>query len=74
VRQSAYALLGDIAISCFPILKPFLPQIMPDAINSIETSPKPENVSVCNNACWSAGEIALQNSAFPSSCVDVPDV
>jgi transportin-1 len=72
VRQSAYALLGDIAISCFPILKPFLPQIMPDAINAIETVPKAETVSVCNNACWASGEIALQNSTFGNVLVLPP--
>ncbi|KAJ1019579.1 hypothetical protein NDA18_006057 [Ustilago nuda] len=60
VRQSAYALLGDLAISCFDLLKPFLPQLMPELIRQIEPEPKIENVSVCNNAAWAAGEIALQ--------------
>ncbi|GAA5977329.1 hypothetical protein JCM11641_000066 [Rhodosporidiobolus odoratus] len=60
VRQSAYALLGDTAISCFPILKPLLPQFMPVLISHIEVEPRLAEVSVCNNAAWAAGEIALQ--------------
>ncbi|MCO5585248.1 hypothetical protein L7F22_039181 [Adiantum nelumboides] len=60
VRQSGYALLGDLAISAFDLLRPTLPQIMPELVNQIETEPKPDTVCVCNNASWSAGEIALQ--------------
>ncbi|KAK4058210.1 hypothetical protein OIO90_000949 [Microbotryomycetes sp. JL221] len=60
VRQSSYALLGDTAISCFQILKPVLNQFMPGLISHIETEPKPSEVSVCNNATWASGEIALQ--------------
>ncbi|GAA5942297.1 Kap104p [Sporobolomyces koalae] len=60
VRQSSYALLGDTAISCFPILKPLLPQFMPVLISHIEVEPRAAEVSVCNNAAWAAGEIALQ--------------
>ncbi|KAK0565515.1 hypothetical protein OC861_003738 [Tilletia horrida] len=60
IRQSAYALLGDLAISAFDLLRPHLPSIMPDLIQQIEPSPAEENVSVCNNAAWAVGEIALQ--------------
>ncbi|KAI5479391.1 importin beta-2 subunit [Pseudohyphozyma bogoriensis] len=60
VRQSSYALLGDTAISCFPILKPSLSQFMPGLIGHIDVNPAPAEVSVCNNAAWAAGEIALQ--------------
>lgn len=60
VRQSGYALLGDLAISAFELLRPNLPSIMPELINQIEEVPKLDAVSVCNNASWSAGEIALQ--------------
>ncbi|GAA5969003.1 hypothetical protein JCM21900_002095 [Sporobolomyces salmonicolor] len=60
VRQSSYALLGDTAISCFPILKPLLPQFMPVLISHIDVEPRLAEVSVCNNAAWAAGEIALQ--------------
>lgn len=63
VRQSSYALLGDTAISCFPILKPSLGQFMPVLISHIEVEPRLAEVSVCNNAAWAAGEIALQAGA-----------
>ncbi|GAA5956019.1 hypothetical protein JCM8115_004388 [Rhodotorula mucilaginosa] len=63
VRQSSYALLGDTAISCFPILKPLVPQFMPVLISHIQSEPRLAEVSVCNNAAWAAGEIALQAGA-----------
>ncbi|CAG8640503.1 13232_t:CDS:10, partial [Acaulospora colombiana] len=59
VRQSGYALIGDLAMSCFEILRPHLPQVMPELINQLDPSPKVEFVSASNNAAWSAGEIAL---------------
>ncbi|OLL22468.1 Importin subunit beta-2 [Neolecta irregularis DAH-3] len=58
VKQSAFALVGDLAISHFKYVKPYLPQIMTNTIPHI--SPRPDSVSVCNNAIWAAGEIALQ--------------
>ncbi|CAG8612556.1 16942_t:CDS:2, partial [Acaulospora colombiana] len=61
VRQSAYALLGDLSIACFPRIKPFLNQFMVDLISQVD--PAAEHVSVCNNAAWAAGEIALQCGA-----------
>jgi transportin-1 len=61
VRQSAYALLGDLAISAFPRLAPFLAQLLPEVIEQIEPIVDPLKVSVCNNAAWAAGEIALQH-------------
>ena len=60
IRQSAHALLGDMAISCFPLLKPIVPTIMPSVIEQIVVEPEIDCVSVCNNAAWAAGEIALQ--------------
>ncbi|KDN41076.1 ARM repeat-containing protein [Tilletiaria anomala UBC 951] len=65
IRQSAYALLGDLAISAFDLLRPSLPQIMPELVSQIEDQPQPENVSVCNNAAWATGEIALQYGSDP---------
>jgi len=58
VRQSSYALLGDLAISCFLHIKPYLNAFMNELISQIQ--PNSEYVSVCNNAAWAAGEIALQ--------------
>ncbi|KAG9094499.1 hypothetical protein FRC06_010735, partial [Ceratobasidium sp. 370] len=59
VRQSGYALVGDMAISCFEVLRPVIPQIMPELIDQIMPEPKIEFVSACNNAAWSVGEVAL---------------
>jgi hypothetical protein len=59
VRQSGYALIGDLAMSCFEVLRPHLPQVMPELIAQLDPSPKVEFVSASNNAAWSAGEIAL---------------
>ncbi|KAL1921910.1 uncharacterized protein VTP21DRAFT_10552 [Calcarisporiella thermophila] len=58
VRQSAFALLGDLAASCFAHLKPFLPQWLPIIISQID--PNGDQTSVCNNATWATGEIAIQ--------------
>lgn len=40
---------------------------MPAVIDQIIAEPGPESISVCNNAAWAAGEIALQynGSAAP---------
>jgi HEAT repeat protein len=65
VRQSAYALLGDCSKYVFEQMKPFLPSIFPILLKQLDL----DNIldeeidsgfSVVNNACWSAGEIALQ--------------
>jgi transportin-1 len=64
VKQSAYALLGDCSKYVFPQLQPFLPSILPILLKQLDM----DNVldeeidsgfSVVNNACWSAGEIAM---------------
>lgn len=65
VQQSAYALLGDCAKFVFAQLKPSLPSILPILLKRLDL----DNIldeeidasfSVVNNACWSAGEIAMQ--------------
>ncbi|KAI7868535.1 armadillo-type protein [Spinellus fusiger] len=58
VRQAAYALLGDLAISCFEHIRAMLPQCMHSILQQIEPQTNP--LSVCNNAAWAAGEIALK--------------
>ncbi|GBE80766.1 Importin subunit beta-2 [Sparassis crispa] len=60
VRQSAYALVGDMAMNCFPILRPHLQVIMRELIIQLDPEPKVEFISACNNAAWSVGEIALR--------------
>ena len=64
VRRSAFALLGDLSRSCpnqvMPSLQQFMDlivaQLQPQNIISI-------NMSVCNNASWAAGELAVRTPA-----------
>lgn len=57
VRQSAFALLGDLARSCYHILDPVeLNKMMTLLLQNLV----PSAVSVCNNATWALGELALQ--------------
>lgn len=69
VRQSGYALLGDCAIYVFPQLQPYLPQLMGLLIEELDINKLPKGdhtdarFSAVNNACWSCGEIALQQGA-----------
>jgi transportin-1 len=60
VRQSAYALVGDLAMGCFPLLRPAMPGIMTELIGQLEPEPKVEFISASNNAAWSVGEVALR--------------
>ncbi|RYP66105.1 hypothetical protein DL770_008875 [Monosporascus sp. CRB-9-2] len=65
VRQSAYAVLGDCAKYVFGQLQPSLPNILPILLrqldlDSILDEEIDSGFSVVNNACWSAGEIAIQ--------------
>ncbi|KAG9312140.1 armadillo-type protein [Chiua virens] len=60
VRQSAYALVGDLAIGCFTLLRPYLPALMPALILQLDPKPKVEFLSAYNNLAWSVGEIVLQ--------------
>lgn len=67
VRQSAYALVGDMAMNCFPLLRPFMPAIMQELILQLDPEPKVEFISACNNAAWSVGEVALRYGRGMSS-------
>ncbi|KAJ1966010.1 hypothetical protein GGI12_000384 [Dipsacomyces acuminosporus] len=58
VRQSAFALLGDLAMHSFPLLLPQLDAIMQQLIPQIDRNFA--HINVCNNAAWSVGEIALK--------------
>lgn len=55
VRQSSFALLGDLTKACFPLVRPYIPRIMTPLAQNLQY----EHVSVCNNATWAVGEIAL---------------
>ncbi|KAK0635712.1 armadillo-type protein [Bombardia bombarda] len=65
VQQSAYALLGDCSKYVFEQLKQFLPSILPILLKRLDLDhildeEIDSGFSVVNNACWSAGEIAMQ--------------
>jgi transportin-1 len=59
VRQSAFALLGDLTKSCFEQVRPVLPAFLPLIVNNIA----PQFPRVCCNAMWSLGEIAMRAPA-----------
>jgi len=59
VRQSAYALVGDLAKASFDQLRPCLGEYLPVMTQQLD----PEYVSVCNNASWAIGEIAIKVGA-----------
>jgi transportin-1 len=56
VRQSCYALVGDVARYAFPLLKPVLGDLIPLLIQNI----RPDQIGMCNNTVWALGEICLK--------------
>ena len=56
VRQSAFALVGDMAKACIGQLRPALGEILPLLTEQMD----PSVVSVCNNASWALGEVAMK--------------
>ncbi len=56
VRQSSFALLGDLTKACFVHVHPCIPEFMPILAQNLYT----DHISVCNNATWAAGEIAVK--------------
>ncbi|XP_077241420.1 transportin-1-like [Tasmannia lanceolata] len=60
VRQSALALLGDLARVCPVHLHPRLSEFLGVAAKQLNTPDVKESVSVANNACWAIGELAVK--------------
>ncbi|PQQ14460.1 transportin-1 isoform X2 [Prunus yedoensis var. nudiflora] len=60
VRQSGFALLGDLARVCAVHLRPRLPEFIDVAAKQLNTPKLKETVSVANNACWAIGELAVK--------------
>ncbi|RWS31760.1 transportin-1-like isoform X2 [Leptotrombidium deliense] len=56
VRQSSFALLGDLTKACFQHVSPCISEFLPILGQNL----KPEYISVCNNATWAIGEIAVK--------------
>lgn len=59
VRQSSFALLGDLTKACFQHVKPCIPDFLPILGQNLN----PEFISVCNNATWAIGEISIKLGA-----------
>lgn len=60
VRQSAFALLGDLARVCAIHLHPRLSEFLDIATRQLNMSTLKDVVSVANNACWAIGELAIK--------------
>jgi transportin-1 len=66
VRQSSFALLGDLTKACFQHVQPYIGDFM----QVLAVNLNPEFISVCNNATWAVGEIAVK--AGPSMKPFIP--
>ncbi|XP_076355745.1 transportin-1-like isoform X1 [Tachypleus tridentatus] len=64
VRQSSFALLGDLSKACFQHVNPCISDFMPILGQNLN----PEFISVCNNATWAIGEISVK---LGNSCSDM---
>lgn len=60
VRQSSFALLGDLTKACFQHVRPRIPNFLPILGQNLN----PEYISVCNNATWAIGEISIKFGMF----------
>lgn len=56
VRQSSFALLGDLTKACFQHVHPCINDFLPILGQNLN----PEFISVCNNATWAMGEISIK--------------
>lgn len=56
VRQSSFALLGDLTKACFSHVHPCISDFMPILGQNLN----PDLISVCNNATWAIGEISVK--------------
>jgi len=57
IRQSAFALVGDLVKTSLIHIKSALSQYIPILTNNLFPV---ENIAVCNNASWAIGEIAIR--------------
>ncbi|KAL8543781.1 hypothetical protein ACS0TY_004364 [Phlomoides rotata] len=60
IRQSAFALLGDLARVCPVHLHSRLIEFLDIAAKQLNTPKLKETVSIANNACWAIGELAVK--------------
>lgn len=67
VRQFIFSFVGEIAKKCPKGLVPFVDSLVPILINNLfilppELDPSHSYISICNNAVWAIGELAM---SFP---------
>ncbi|XP_055389112.1 transportin-1-like [Condylostylus longicornis] len=55
VKQSAFALIGDLSEHCPNFMRPRVPLLVPHLLLHVADGPH----NVCNNASWAIGQIAL---------------
>ncbi|XP_041357123.1 transportin-1-like [Gigantopelta aegis] len=67
VRQSSFALLGDLTKACFQHVRPCIGDYMP----ILGANLNPEFISVCNNATWAIGEISIKMNSDMQPYVSV---
>ncbi|XP_010526881.1 PREDICTED: transportin-1-like [Tarenaya hassleriana] len=60
VRQSAFALVGDLARVCPVYLHPRLSEFLDIASKQLNINLLRDTISVANNACWAIGELAVK--------------
>ncbi|VDM57941.1 unnamed protein product [Angiostrongylus costaricensis] len=58
VRQSSFALLGDLTKACWHHIKPYT--LSETFIPILAMNFDPSHISVCNNAIWAFGEMSLK--------------
>ena len=58
VRQSAFAIVGDLARACPGSLTPILTQLVALSLANLEGAAISQTtMSACNNACWALGAL-----------------
>ncbi len=61
VRQSSFALVGDLASGCVAHLLPVLDPLVVACLAQLELPRISEDsLAACNNACWSLGEVLIK--------------
>lgn len=66
VRQSVFALVGDIASRAVDALYPILDQLVPILIEKVNPRPKLSQVSAESNCVWCLGELCMALGKLPS--------
>ncbi len=72
MKRVLFAVLGDLAKNCWPLLAPHVGHVLPLLLEHFN----PNYIAACNNATWAVGEIvtqmgaaSMENEAFLSEVV-----